>query len=188
MSEDLRIIKTKKALKEALFELLKKQHFDELSVNSICERAGVRRATFYKHFKDKYDFLTYIISSLRDEFDETFFSQEQPESAVEYYVEYLASFIDFLDENREVMTSILASDMRMSLVVLIMKQNYADTLKRLERSVQRGMVLPSEPGYVASLLAGGFGSILLVWLNEGMKTPKEKVFAETSALLRKIIG
>ena len=188
MREDLRIIKTKKALSEALFALLQELPFDDITVNALCNKAGVRRATFYKHFKDKYDFLSFIISSLRDEFDRDFYKREKPESATEYYVEYLSEFISFLDEHKEVMINILASDMRVSLVGLIMQQNYEATLERLRRSEIAGMRLPASPDYVASLLTGGFGNIILLWLNEDMKTPKEEVIAETKALLLKVIG
>ena len=51
-----------------------------------------------------------------------------------------------------------------------------------------GLALPASPHAVASLLTGGFGNIILLWLNEGMKTPKERVIDEATALLRKIIG
>ena len=187
MSEDLRIIKTKKALSEALFTMLQRMSFDELSVNALCCEAGIRRATFYKHFKDKYDFLTYIISALRDEFDEEFFARPRPQAAVEYYTEYLSAFIEFLHEHKEVITGILASDMRVSLVGLIMQQNFNDTERRLAESKRAGMKLPASPRSVASLLTGGFGNIILLWLDDGMKAPAENVIAEATTLLRKII-
>ena len=188
MVEDLRIVKTKKALSEALFSLLRKMPFDELTVNALCTEAGVRRATFYKHFKDKYDFLSYIIASLRDEFDRDFFSGTHPEGAVDYYAEYLAAFIGFLDAHRDIMMSILASDMRVSLVGLIMQQNFNDTELRLRKSESNGMKLPASPKYVASLLTGGFGNIILLWLNDGATAPAESVIAEATSLLHRILG
>ena len=39
----------------ALERLLKDSELDEITVRQICEEAGVGRATFYAHFKDKYD-------------------------------------------------------------------------------------------------------------------------------------
>lgn len=59
MSEkyDLRIVKTRKALFDAFLELVSEKPFDAITVNEICKRALVRRATFYNHFADKYDFL-----------------------------------------------------------------------------------------------------------------------------------
>ena len=55
--EDLRIIKTKLALTNAFFEMLEDMPLDDVTVNALCEKAEVRRATFYKHFKDRHDFI-----------------------------------------------------------------------------------------------------------------------------------
>ena len=58
---DLRIRKTYKALKDTFLELLSEKKFEDITVNELCERAMVRRATFYKHFADKYDFFAFFI-------------------------------------------------------------------------------------------------------------------------------
>ena len=55
---DVRVRKTYQMLGEALSELLKEKSFEDLTVLEICEKAGIHRATFYKHFVDKYDFLS----------------------------------------------------------------------------------------------------------------------------------
>ena len=188
MKEDLRIVKTKKALSGALFALLEEKSFDDLTVNELCTRAGVRRATFYKHFRDKYAFMTYIISSLRDEFDSTFSGGEKPEGAYDYYEEYLTAFISFLAKNEGAVKGLIGSNASVSLVGLIMQQNYTDTLVRLQRSYAEGMPLPASPESVASMLTGGFGNIILLWLSGGMTVPKEEIITESSALLRKILG
>ena len=58
--EDLRIKKTQKALSEAMFELLQTQCFEDISIIDICEKANVHRATFYKHYNDKNDFIEQV--------------------------------------------------------------------------------------------------------------------------------
>ncbi len=55
---DVRVRKTYQLLFDALNELLKEKSFEDLTVLEITEAAGIHRATFYKHFVDKYDFLT----------------------------------------------------------------------------------------------------------------------------------
>ena len=63
--EDLRVTRTKKALTDMLRALLETKRFEDITVNELCEKAKIRRATFYKHFDDKYAFLAYI-AFLRD--------------------------------------------------------------------------------------------------------------------------
>ena len=59
---DIRVKRTYEVLTNALFTLMKQKSFDDLSVLEICEAASVHRATFYKHFVDKYDFLNACIN------------------------------------------------------------------------------------------------------------------------------
>lgn len=54
---DRRILRTRKALRAALLELIKEKGFDATSVEEITERANLGRATFYLHYKDKEDLL-----------------------------------------------------------------------------------------------------------------------------------
>lgn len=49
---DLRVIKTKKALHQALLALLKTQTLESISISTLCREAGVNRGTFYLHYKD----------------------------------------------------------------------------------------------------------------------------------------
>ena len=64
MKEDLRIKKTKKALRESLVELIKEKHLEKISVMEICEKALVNRVTFYSHYKDKLELFNDIIKEV----------------------------------------------------------------------------------------------------------------------------
>ena len=50
---DLRVQKTYRALFGAFTELLEEHRFEDITVAMLCERAMIRRTTFYKHFADK---------------------------------------------------------------------------------------------------------------------------------------
>ena len=54
---DRRILRTKRALRKALLELIEHKGFDSVLVEEITERANLGRATFYLHYKDKEDLL-----------------------------------------------------------------------------------------------------------------------------------
>ena len=54
---DVRVERTYRQLFNGLLSLLAENSFEDLSVSKICEESGVHRATFYKHFNDKYEFL-----------------------------------------------------------------------------------------------------------------------------------
>jgi AcrR family transcriptional regulator len=56
-TEDLRVRRTRKLLQQAFIELTIEQGFAAVTVQAIAERAMVNRATFYRHYLDKYDLL-----------------------------------------------------------------------------------------------------------------------------------
>ena len=62
---DLRIKKTYRALFEAFTELLEEHRFEDVTVAMLCDRAMIRRTTFYKHFRDKNDYFALSMSSCR---------------------------------------------------------------------------------------------------------------------------
>ncbi|WP_193065152.1 TetR/AcrR family transcriptional regulator [Oceanobacillus oncorhynchi] len=61
-TNDLRVVKTKQLLKEALLVLLKKIEFEEVTIKKLTEEAQINRSTFYAHFYDKYDLLEKTIN------------------------------------------------------------------------------------------------------------------------------
>ena len=62
--DDLRVRRTRKLLQKALLEAASEKGFAHVTVSDITERAMVNRATFYRHYEDKYDLLTHYIEEL----------------------------------------------------------------------------------------------------------------------------
>jgi AcrR family transcriptional regulator len=52
-STDPRILRSRRMLMEALFRLLIKKEFEDISVQEIADEATLNRATFYLHYTDK---------------------------------------------------------------------------------------------------------------------------------------
>ena len=65
-SDDLRIRRTRKLLREALIALIEERGFDAITVGEIAERAMVSRAAFYRHYQDKYDLVEKIFAEMAE--------------------------------------------------------------------------------------------------------------------------
>ena len=52
---------TKNALTSSFMKILKEKPFDKIAINDITSDCGVARMTFYYHFEDIYDMVSYII-------------------------------------------------------------------------------------------------------------------------------
>ena len=61
---DRRVGKTRKALKEALTDLILEEGYEGVTVQDVIDRADVGRSTFYAHFLDKNDLLMAVLSDL----------------------------------------------------------------------------------------------------------------------------
>lgn len=55
---DLRIIRTKEAIRGALVKLIEEKGFEAITVKDITTVAKVNRGTFYAHYQNKYDLMT----------------------------------------------------------------------------------------------------------------------------------
>ena len=68
-----RIEKTKKEFEKALFKLLEKKNYHDITVNEICELAGKTKMTFYHYYKDKDALLALAsINLVNEEYDEEY--------------------------------------------------------------------------------------------------------------------
>jgi AcrR family transcriptional regulator len=61
---DPRVKRTRNLILQAFSELLAEKGFASISVQDVTDKAEINRATFYKHFVDKYKLLDYWISQM----------------------------------------------------------------------------------------------------------------------------
>jgi AcrR family transcriptional regulator len=64
---DGRITRTLTQIREAFVALLVEQGFEAVTVQAVTQRAGINRATFYRHYTDKYDLADRLVNGLFDE-------------------------------------------------------------------------------------------------------------------------
>ncbi|MBI4306111.1 MAG: TetR/AcrR family transcriptional regulator [Chloroflexi bacterium] len=65
--QDPRVKRTRQLLLDAFLSLLTDRGFEDVTVQDIAERATVNRATFYAHYKDKFDLAESLV---REHFQE----------------------------------------------------------------------------------------------------------------------
>ena len=47
----MRTMLTKRLLKEGLLRILEKETLSKISISELCEKSGINRGTFYKHYE-----------------------------------------------------------------------------------------------------------------------------------------
>ena len=165
--------------------MLSEKKFENITVNEIAERANVRRATFYKHFADKYDFLAYYVHSIRVNFDSSGHSVK-PDATAKYYIDYARALIDRFDGNEAIVKNILESELFGTILTIAVTENLKDTREKLTASVRKGMQLPASIDMIADMLIGGLATAILYWFKDGKPKPKEEFLSEISLVLNKL--
>ncbi|MBN2044426.1 MAG: TetR/AcrR family transcriptional regulator [Anaerolineales bacterium] len=64
---DLRVIKTKRGLREAFIRLLLEKGYDAVSIQDIATEAEAARVTFYRHYKNKEELLVDCIDVIYED-------------------------------------------------------------------------------------------------------------------------
>ena len=187
--EDLRIVKTRAALSGAFFDLLTTMEISEITVNKLCEHSGVRRATFYKHFRDKDDFIIFIIKDVRNHFDSNIWNKEANHPITkEYYYQYAEALLAFLLRHEAAMKRIATAPVRSTFITIFLQQNYEDTKQRLEDSVKTGMHLLASPDIVASMLIGGIAQCIVHWFEDDDRCSPEILLKDLIAFIERVLS
>lgn len=72
MVSDLRIIKTKKAIKETFLEMRQTLPIEKIHVRELCRQAMINKSTFYNHYEDIYALEDELENEAIDKFLENF--------------------------------------------------------------------------------------------------------------------
>lgn len=105
MAEDLRVQKTKRALKSALLELMKEKPIDLITTTELCKRAEMNRNTFYAHYSSPF----LLLQTIEDEFITMVMEIVNETLEDSDHGPLLERICEFMDKNRE-LTSILLSE------------------------------------------------------------------------------
>lgn len=103
---DLRILRTKRAIREAFFKLIKEKGFDSITVKDITDEAMISRNTFYLHYSDKYDLLNKISNELMRKVFMRVTNEVRKIDNLDFTIECTAKMLQIIqkiiDEDREI--------------------------------------------------------------------------------------
>lgn len=166
---------TKKKIKQALTQLLRKKNLEEITVSDITRYSQINRGTFYLHYLDKYDLVEKleeeILSNIQQILEQPVAKEEEnpliPDQLILdalYYVKDDLAFIKALVEEN--------GDPKF---VSTFKKLLMDTVKR-HIALHETNRLPIEKlpnDYAEEILLSSTISILLLWIKkDGKESPE----------------
>jgi AcrR family transcriptional regulator len=166
------------ALGTALVELLHERKFDDITVQDILDRAGVGRATFYSHFRNKDDVL---YTSFEGLFEFLGAELERTASAGPRLVpitEFLAHIGD-----AEVFVESLRASGKFDEMSGLTVDFIADMIRR-RIAPAAGSAPGVPPALLARMLAAAFMEMFRWWLEQPAREAPERMDATFHALAR----
>lgn len=176
---DIRVEKTYRALHQAFDALLAEKPFEQLTVQELCERAMIRRTTFYKHFADKYEYFAFYAGEMTANFRSQLPEPAQ-ESAAEHLLNMSLCLLRFLKEHEDTVRTVRDSAVFPILVSILVDQIREDAAAVLRREGKR---TKDEAEQLAAFYAGGFANLLLSSLKKDTALRE----AETAQLLADLL-
>lgn len=174
---DLRIIKTQKALEDSFLSLVKEKSFETITVNELCDRALIRRATFYKHYTDKYDFLIEFIRRKGALFHEELRESHEGNTPADYCTKMFTKFIDFLESEKFPVSSI--ENHVVSIVFsMLTEEIHTDIDAYLTLYEQKNGALPVRRDILSNFYAGGIIHLTSQWFLKKTILDKEQLNLE----------
>lgn len=130
-NKDLRVRRTHKLLYNALFDLMEKSSFEQITVKQICDLAMVHRTTFYTHFQDKFDLLSRAVRQIAEEEFKNF--TEVPLTPFDNFRELFSIatkhkplFSQLLFEERDSLRNLLRKDMGAGLLRYLTENGFTE--------------------------------------------------------------
>ena len=180
-TQNLRVRRTQKLLREALVELIEERGFESLTVGEITERAMVSRAAFYRNYQDKYALVEQIFAeAMQALFDAI--ATPKAEHPPELWVRFFEHIADY-----ERLYRALLGRKGSPWFVQKMRATLVDLLKQYQR-LATGHTTPDRDvstdggDFVPTLLAAMLVEAVTWWLEHQRSYPPEAISNRCVAL------
>lgn len=152
---------------DTFIQLLHDREFVHLTVKDVCEKAGISRGTFYRHFVDKYSLLKAFMQRMTLEIEE-----ECGSSSYEKKVECIFACLDkYMVQLKHLLFGTV--DYEVHIIVLTL---YANEIRgELESRLGMGERFALPVRVLADFCASGISNIFIQWLRGEYKDSREEL-------------
>lgn len=178
---DRRIARTKRALRSALIELMEERGLDGVSVNDLCARADLNRGTFYNHFHDKEDLLTYLedeviveLESIQEEMKGLTVLDLMRYRARKKPLPFLVNLFDYLREQGDFLHAVTGKGGDIRFAPRLRDSVCANLIQTILHERYRNNPSPFVQYYVA-FYASAYLGVIQHWIETGMKESSEEM-------------
>ena len=167
MKQSERVERTKKTISLALYALLLRKPYEEITVSDICRKADISRVSFYHYYDKKDDILIQFSDERFAEFFDDFTKLES--MTLEDLVVEMFRFLKKNSRQLAILRYAKKEDILLeqfhSYGRYIFSNNRTSNLLQKNRNNQ----------FLLPFLVGGLFQVIMRWLDQGMSAPPEEV-------------
>ncbi len=167
---------TKQQLANSLKELMCHTPFNKITVQNVTNSCGLNRQTFYYHFKDMYELLSWIYNN--DIFNEIVEEQDEPwETAVVQIIRYTKS-------NRVFCRNTIRSLKKENMEVFLQPVIHSWVEKLGGEIADNNYISKDDAEFLVDFFTSAFVNYGIQWVSRGMPEDEKYIIDKIKILLR----
>ncbi len=158
-------MKTEELLADALKNLIFDESLDNITVQRLSDYCNIKRQTFYYHFRDIYDLITWIF------LNETSLINKETKD----WKEMVSNMVKYVNKNKKFVKHILDSSARDLFEQFVHSYFFSTLLKQFVALDKTNKFTSEEKRFYVTYYVSGMTSCVILWIDQGMKEKKEEL-------------
>lgn len=149
-------MKTEERLAEALKKLMATVALDDISVMRLSQMCGINRQSFYYHFRNTYDLLTWV-----------FLNEKIPNLEGEKdYSNTLGHVFNYVENNYNLIQNTAQSAGKDLLIEFFFNTFYNVEMRHINELDTKQIMAVEDKKFIASFYGSAFANMILLWLRD----------------------
>ena len=175
---DRRIRKTKKLLRDTLFELMNENSIENITVKDLTERSDLNRGTFYLHYRDIFDLLEQNEIEILEEMSKLLV-KINPSTFIEYNSKNkpyppLVDLFEWFKDNLNFGKALMGSNGGISFLEK-MKNIVENEFYKNQYQIKKKDNTPAFSEYYYAYIIFGFLGLIKQWFENDASTPSKEM-------------
>lgn len=178
---DRRILKTKRAIYEALVELMQKKNLNSITVTELAAAANINRKTFYTYYSTVNDVLDEVINELISSLKDLMYAMSEDYNMLS--PQTLFAFLNTIMSDVDIVRALFTSDNGNMLFNKLQKALQETLLKELIDNDIKMNIPPEQYPLISSFVAGGMIYVYYEWITNPNGTSLDEMARTLTTLI-----
>lgn len=170
-------MKTEQLLADTLKELMSNESLDRITVQELSSACNIKRQTFYYHFRDIYDLLTWMFLN-----ENALINKE-----VKDWKEMVKMITKYANKNKNFVKHILESSARDLFEQFVYSYFYSRILRQFASLDKENKFTSEERKFYVTYYTSAMTSCVILWIDQGMKEKVEDLLIKLEMLNNQFI-